>query len=353
MIDPDSEAACARPQAGVEGAARVPPAPYFDDLRPGAVVDDAPAVTITDGLVALHRAILGDRSRVGLDHALGRRVAGTDAAVAHASLVCDVAIGQSTAVTQRVRANLFYRGLLLHRPVAVGDTLRTTTTVEALRENRRREGRPPTGLAVLRIRTVDQRDRLVLDFRRCAMLPLRPGAGPTGHADDVDAVPAELGDAALRRAAAGWDRAAFRAALPAGRHADGLTPGERIAVVGGDVVSGAPELARLSLNVAVAHHDARAAGGRRLVYGGHTIGIAAAQIGRTLPDLLTVLGWRRCDHLAPVHEGDTLRGVVTVGERTPVDGGGALVDLRVDVAADGDGDDATPVLAWELVALMA
>ena len=41
----------------------------------------------------------------------------------------------------------------------------------------------------------------------------------------------------------------------------------------GDVVSSAPELARLTLNIAATHHDSRV-GGRRLVYGGHTIGLA-------------------------------------------------------------------------------
>lgn len=335
----------------------IPPAPWFDDLERGAMLGDAPAITLTAGLAAAHQAILGDRLRLALDATLAARVTGLDAPLAHPALVCDVAIGQSTGVTQRVRANLFYRGLVLLRPVAIGDTLRTTTTIEALRENRRREGRPPTGLAVLHMVTVDQHDRTVLDFRRCAMLPLRPGTEPTGHADDVDAVPDALDGDALVRAVDGWDLAAFRTASPHGRHADGLAVGDRWPVVGGDVVSSAPELARLSLNVAVVHHDAREAGGRRLVYGGHTIGIAAAQLTRALPNLVTIVGWRRCDHLAPVHEGDTLRSAVEVTAIDPLEAGGALVGLRVDVRADSDGDgtddDGTPVLAWELIGVMA
>ena len=36
---------------------------------------------------------------------------GAPAALAHPALVSDVAIGQSTLATQRVKANLFYRGL--------------------------------------------------------------------------------------------------------------------------------------------------------------------------------------------------------------------------------------------------
>lgn len=62
-------------------------------------------------------------------------------------LVCDVAIGQSTLATQRVKANLFYRGLRFHRFPAVGDTLYTRTEVVGLRANSPKPGRAPTGLA--------------------------------------------------------------------------------------------------------------------------------------------------------------------------------------------------------------
>ncbi|MDX8153734.1 MaoC family dehydratase [Patulibacter brassicae] len=338
----------------------VPPAPYFEDLEVGATVEDAPVVTLTEGTAAVHQSILGWRLRLALDRGLARAVTGEDGLLAHPSLVCDVAIGQSTAVTQRVRANLFYRGLVLLRPVRIGDALRTTTTVEALRENRRREGRPATGLAELHMRTVDQHDRPVLDFRRCAMLPLRPDAPPTGRQDAVDAVPEDLDEAALRAVTTGWDLAAFRAASPHGAHAADLREGERIEVVGGDVVSSAPELARLGMNVALVHHDRRGTGARpprRLVYGGHTIGLAGAQLGRALPNLVTIVGWRRCDHVGPVFEDDTLRSVVTIGASTPLADGGALVELHVDVTADPLDDDAggepRHVLAWDLIGVMA
>ncbi|MCK9248034.1 MAG: acyl dehydratase [Solirubrobacteraceae bacterium] len=328
--------------------------PHFDDLAVGDVLDAAPTQTLTPGVAAAHQAILGGRWRLSLDAPLADAVLGHgDGALASPALVCDVAIGQSTGFTQRVRANLFYRGLVLHRPVRIGDTLRTVTRVEALRENRRREGREPTGLVVLRITTVDQEDRPVLDFRRCAMLPLSPGAAPTGHADDLDRFSGDLDGDALRAAASGFDLAAYRAALPTARHLGGVADGTVFDVQGGDVVTSAPELARLSLNVAAVHHDAAAAGGRRLVYGGHTIGLAAAQITRALPDLVTVVAWEGCDHVGPVHEGDTLHGTVEVVGREPTADGGALVRLRSRVRArraDGTDDD---VLDWRLVALSA
>ena len=105
------------------------------------------------------------------------------------------------------------------------------------------------------------------------------------------------------------------------------------------MVSSAPELARLTLNVAMVHHDARAAEGRRLVYGGHAIGLALAQAARTLPSLVTVAAWHGCDHLGPVHEGDTLRSTISVEQVDPLPGGGGLVHLRSQVRAEAPGTD--------------
>ena len=53
-------------------------------------------------------------------------------------------------------------------------------------------------------------------------------------------------------------------------------------------------------------------GGVRLVYGGHSIGLAFHHVCQALPSLVTVAGWHGCDHLAPVHEGDLLTSSVVV-----------------------------------------
>jgi acyl dehydratase len=302
--------------------------PWFEDLHVGQVFDQAPAVTLTGGLAAVHQAILADRLRLPLDHHLSTAVAGGP--TAHPGLVTDVAIGQSTLVTGRVKANLFYRGLVLHRLPRLGDTLRTTTHVVALKQN----SSGPTGLAALRIQTVDQHGGTVLDFHRCAMIPLQDGSHDTGRHDDVKAVGTE--PPVFDRLLADLDLDAFRRLVP-GTHE--VTAGEVFEIAGGDVVSGAPELARLSLNIASAHHDAP----QRLVYGGHTIGLAASHLARALPNLVTVAGWHACDHLAPVHEGEVLRSQVEV-ERVE----GPLVHLRTTVSNQNG-----PVLDWRLAGVIA
>ncbi len=315
--------------------------PYFEDLAVGQVFDAAPGTTLTEGRAAVHQAITGERWRLALDHHLAREVVG--APVASPGLVWNAAIGQTTLVTHRVRANLFYRRLALLRQPLIGDTLRTVTTVVGLRENTRREGRALTGLAALRMRTVDQEGREVLDFYRCAMVPLRPDAAPTGHCDDLDVIGADLPAVPVESLVPDWDREAFGV----GRSVSDLPEsGSVLQVATGDVVTSAPELARLTLNLAAVHHDRFAAGGRRLVYGGHTIAVAASQLTRVLPDLVTVLAWESCDHLGPVHEGDTLRARITVGAPSPAFGW-RTVPLRVKVVAD----DERPVLDWRLTAL--
>ena len=354
-----------RPEQSSKPVAQVPPrlepvgGPWFEDFRRGQMFRDAPGLTLTPGHAAQHQAITGDRLRLALDADLARAVTGRDSLLAHPALVCDVAIGQTTGASQRVRANLFYRGLVLNRPVFLGDTLRTSAEAVALKQNRRRDGTPATGLVVLRVRSVDGQGNPVLDFWRCPMVPLRDPDAQTGHADDVTSVaPADLDEAAVRRAVpVGWDLAPLREDAP-GPFAADLQPGMAFGIDAGETVSAAPELARLTLNMAAAHTSVEAGlNGRRLVYGGHTISVAAAHATRALPALATVLAWVGCDHLAPVFEGDLLRTVLHVERVDLLSTGGGIVRLRAVVsalsAAAPSAATPEPVLDWHFVALVA
>jgi acyl dehydratase len=317
--------------------------PYFDELTVGDVFDTAPSLTLSTGRAAVHQSILGSRLRLSLDAGLAQGVAGTE--LADPSFVWDVAIGQSTLVTRRVVANLFYRGLAFHRLPAIGDTLSTRTEVVGLRQNASR----PSGLAALRITTRDQEDRLVLDFWRCAMLPLSSPEVQSGHADDLSAIGTGAGGTApdtssLDVAVSAWDLSGFPAS-------DALAVGDKWALDAGDLVSGATELARLSLNLAHVHHDRFSQPAGRLVYGGHTIGIALAQLTRTLPNLITIAGWHSCDHTGPVREGDTLVSSIEVLASEQLASGLTALTLRVLVSARRDDRDSEQVLDWKFVAL--
>jgi acyl dehydratase len=65
----------------------------------------------------------------------------------------------------------------------------------------------------------------------------------------------------------------------------------------------------------------------------YTIGLALAQVSRALPNIVTVVGGDGCDHLGPVHEGESLTSVITAESTQPLPAGGGLAWLRIDVTA--------------------
>jgi citrate lyase beta subunit/acyl dehydratase len=325
----------------VRRSVRVAP-PYYDELENGHVFN-APGVTVNAGHAALHQAVIGDRLRLALDASLAQAVTGRSGALAHPMLICDIAIGQSTAPSGRVLGNLFYRGLGCH-PVHVGATIRTRTEVVA-----RRDVSGGRGIAALRVTSTDESGAPILDFWRCPLLPSSPGSRPAGESDDLDMVgiPADPRAYAPRS----WTLAPMRE-MPLGPLFSDLNVGDCFEIEAGETVTSAPELARLSLNLAMTHSDARASVyGERLVYGGHVIGIAAGQLTRALPDLATILVWHSCDHLAPTFEGDILTCQVEITGLEALDDGG-LVELHVAQRARSLGGLEREVLDWKLVGLM-
>lgn len=331
--------------------------PYFEDYAIGQVYA-GPAMTLTSGHAALHQAIVGDRLRLMLDDDLAYAVTGRQGSLAHPNLVCDLSIGQSTEPTFRVRGNLFYRGLVLQRPVFIGDTLRTTTEVVGLKQNQPRPDGTATGLVALRICTVDQHGQAVLDYWRCPMIPLREPNVQTGYADRFEAIPSGLATNDVRAALPDhWSFRTARERLP-GLHGGELVAGTVYEIEGRDTVTAGPELARLTLNIAKTHTDAGAsAHGNRLVYGGYTISMAAAQATRALPNLLTILAWRSCEHTGPVFEGDVLSTELTLAAVDHIELAGDscwLVDLRALVVAHRVGTpEPAAVLDWRFIGLMA
>lgn len=312
--------------------------PYFDELTVGDVFDTAPSVTLTTGRAATHHAICGGRLPLSLDAHLSEQIAGRE--LADPALVWDIAIGQSTLVTRRVVANLFYRGLAFHRLPSIGDSLHTRTEVVGLKQNSSR----PSGLATLRMTTRDQQGRLVLDFWRCAMLPLSSADVSTGHNDNLSDIGSESEFDAATSLVKGWQLQDFPSAGE-------LTEGDTWQVRAGDVVTSAPELARLSLNLAHVHHDRFAQPSGRLVYGGHTIALALSQVTRTLPNLITVVGWHGCDHTGPVRENDTLTSEIHVEGVEHLDGNLRAVTLNSKVYTTDDSGRSDQVLDWRFVAL--
>ena len=335
-------------------------APWFEDFTIGDNFSQVPAITITEAYTAIHQAIFADRLILPLNHPLSSSVTGRQETLVNPSLVCNFAIGQSTVPSQRVMGNLFYRGLILRQPVFVGDTLTTTTKVVALRQNKIKPGRPASGMVALEIHVTNQNAVTVMLFWRCPMIPCQDKNADTGHSDSFDRMPEDIQLADLVNAVPRWELGRFRN-LP-GAHFKDLVAGASYTIDAQDTITLAPELVRMTLNLAMTHTDAtRSVYGKRLVYGGHTISMAAAQLSRALPNMLTLLGWFKCDHLAPVFEEDILCTRVSILNLHKVTQGGIAI-LHVETyATRGDQAPAavsakggkTKVLDWQLAALFA
>ena len=325
-------------------------APWFEDFSVGDDLSQVPSVTLTDGYAAVHQAMFADRYRPAIDAPLSARLTRDNRLLANPSLVCNIAIGASTVPTQRVLGNLFYRGLRFHRPVFIGDTLTTQTKVLALRQNTIKPGRAASGMVGLEIHTVNQKGETVLLFWRCPMVPCRDSDANTGHADDLSVMPEVISKKDVLASIPDWNYSV----LPV--EAIDFNPGEVIDVEARDTVTMAPELVRMSLNMAMTHTDvSRSVYDKRLVYGGHTISMAASQLARILPSLAMIVCWYKCDHVAPVFEEDILSSRIHVKEVNDV-AGGRLMKLAIDVFAErvdtsGGTQSNIRVLDWQLAVM--
>ncbi|MFP6682315.1 MAG: MaoC family dehydratase [Gammaproteobacteria bacterium] len=327
--------------------------PHFEDFSIGQQFS-APSVTLTEGHAAMYQAITADRMRLPLDHHLSRQVTGNEAPIAHPHLVINVVNGQTTYPSQHVKGNLFYRGLILRKPVYLGDTLSTSTKIVGLKQNKPKPGRAATGMVALEMTTTDQSDDVVMQYWRCPMIACRDPNAVTGHDSDFTAIgtgitPQEAADLLPT----GWDLRPLESEI-IGLKPRRLMGGDEVSIVPRDTITSAPELVRLTLNIAYAHTDAtKSYLKKRLVYGGHTISLALAQVTRAIPTIITVVGWSGCDHTGPVIEEDLIRTGFKVVDKCNTPVGGELLDLHIESFAGREDVDTNKfkeqkVLDWRL-----
>ena len=255
-------------------------------------------MTLDLGLAAWYQSIVGEVLPVCLDHRLARAVTGSDQPLASPGLVANLSVGQSTVATRRAIANLFYRNMRVARPVHIGETLHTRVRILAMADATARPDRPNRGKVLLGMQTTAD-DEIVMDYQRCALLPVRGDSMP-GHDGDTGKAPdaVDIGDYA--GLVPSWNAEPFEA--PTAWSDDEL----RVDVTR-DIVDQATGLVRLTHNRAIVHRDVDAtAYDTRLVYGGHVQALAQASLTRIEPRLATIVAWHACSHVGPAFEGDLL-----------------------------------------------
>jgi acyl dehydratase len=221
------------------------------------------------------------------------------------------------------------------RPVTVGESLRTETTVLGLADATPKNG-AQRGKVWLGIVT-SAANEPVITYERCALIRSE-SAEPLGHASVIPGPSESVALRELYPAVPTW-RIDL---LPESGWAEGQT---RIDPLRDHIDLAAP-FARLTFNQAAIHRDATtSANGQRLVYGGHVQGLAQASLTRMLPSLATVLAWDGCDHLAPAAEGDLLEFHHTLIEELPV-GTGRILRLETIGARVEESGQTKDILRW-------
>ena len=218
-----------------------------------------------------------------------------------------------------------------------------------------RPGRAATGLAALRVRTVDQKGRAGARLHALRDAAAARSRGPDRATPTISTRSPRRNRPARACAAPveGWDLGRF--ARPRRARTSPSSPSAHLGSY-----RRRRRIVRSRARPADAEHRHRPPRRRlspagRLVYGGHTIGIAAAQATRALPNLVTIVAWHGCDHLAPVlrgrHPAQHARARARRAARGRRRPGPSALARRAPTARAGR--SAATVLDWRFVGVLA
>lgn len=277
---------------------------FFEDFAIGQVIEHATPRTVTEGDRALYNALYPTRfavpSSAEFAASVGLRPAPVEELVAF-----HIAFGKTVPdVSLNAVANLGYAECRFHRPVAPGDTLRTSSEVIGLKQNS--NGR--TGVVYVRSTATDQRGDVAIDWVRWVMVHKRDHDAPAPET----VVPELATVVAPERLVvpAGLDFTAYDVVAAGEPHRLGdYEIGERIDHVDGVTLTDPEHMmaTRLWQNTAKVHFNSEARpDGTRLIYGGHVISMARALSFNGLANAQLIAAINAGAHVAPAFAGDTV-----------------------------------------------
>ena len=91
--------------------------------------------------------------------------------IAHGTLVFSVGIGLTASIVNPVAFSYGYDRLRFIKPVFIGDTIRTRTTITAKEDDPKRPG---SGRVIERCEVINQRGEVVARCKRTALMQRRP-----------------------------------------------------------------------------------------------------------------------------------------------------------------------------------
>ena len=308
------------------------PGNYFEDFSIGRELVHATPQTVTEGDIALYRAMTGNRyaQYSSAEFAKGAGLPGLALDPIHAF---HVVFGKSVPdISLNAVANLGYADGRIRRPIMPGDTLNTVSEVIGMKENSNKR----TGVVWVRTRGFNQNGIEVMSFVRWVMVNKweQDNAVPPAHVPELpDAVPGnELeGFPAMED----WDFAL--AGSPYGY--EDYEIGEKINHVDGMTVEEAEHqiATRLYQNTAKVHFNQHTEGkgrfGKRLIYGGHVISLARALSFNGRGNAFHIAGINGGRHVAPLFSGDTVFAWSEVLDTAELEGRTDVGALRLRLVA--------------------
>lgn len=314
---------------------------FFEDFAVGQELHHATPRTVTEGDVSLYIALYGTRFALQSSDAFAYSL-GLPQAPLDDLLVFHVVFGKTVPdISLNAVANLGYAECRFGEPVYPGDTLATVSRVIGVKEN----SNGKTGVVYVQSVGRNQRDELVLDYKRWVMVNKRDpeSASPEPVVPELaealplaeTSVPAEL------------DVRDFSTELSGSPHLwEDYAAGERIDHVDAMTIEEAEhQLAtRLYQNTAKVHFNQRLAAatrfGRRIVYGGHIISMARALSFNGLANATKIAAINGGRHSNPSFAGDTISAWSEVLDKAEITGRSDLGALRLRTVTVKDGETA-------------
>ena len=313
------------------------PGNCFEDFEVGRRLVHATPRTVTEGDVALYTALYGSRFALNSSAAFAAS-AGLPRAPVDDLLAFNLIFGKTVPdISLNAIANLGYAAGRFGAPLYCGDTVRTTSTVTGLKQNK--DGQ--TGVVYVRSVGVNQRGEMVVDYCRWVLVKKRDVAAPAPPVvvpDLPEAVdPTEL------IVPSGLRCDGYDTALAGSPHLwEDYQVGEKIDHVDGMTIEEAEHMmaTRLYQNTARVHFNQHAEKqgrfGRRIVYGGHVISLARSLSFNGLANAIRIAAIHGGRHVAPTFGGDTVYAWSEVLDKTPLPGRGDVGALRLRTVATKD-----------------
>jgi len=311
------------------------PGKFFEDFRPGETLIHATPQTVTEGDLALYRALTGGRfaQYSSAEFAKASGLPGLCVDPLHAF---HIVFGKTVPdISLNAVANLGYADGRILRPVVRGDTLRATSDVIGVKEN----SNGKTGVVWVRTRGLNQRGEEVMTFVRWVMINKRHAASPAPEPVVPD-LPAAVAASDLT----GFpEMETWYFAQSGSRHVyEDYAVGEKINHIDGMTIQEAEHqiATRLYQNTAKVHFDyhgqKESRFGKRLVYGGVVISIARSLAFNGLANAGQILAINAGSHAGPLFAWDTIYAWSEVLDKAELSDTCGALRLRLVAVKDAD-----------------